>query len=181
MLLVAFALQPRISWIWVQFGYSEETKSFFLKPERHRLTAMFTLHWFDFECDKDKTLRTLDFIPKCQLWWCRIVDGGDTTGAVHLFQTMERIQQMDGRNRNIKWKYVSAHKAIICQSKTNKIAIIMESKENISTLMWEWELLPLALSPLAAWPTPHWCRGKRKVTISKWCFHPLKVSTICLR
>ena len=54
---------------------------------------------------------------------------------MHLFQTMERIQQMDGRNRNIKWKYVSAHKAIICQSKTNKIAIIMESKENISTLM----------------------------------------------
>ena len=49
---------------------------------------------------------------------------------MHLFQTMERIQQMDGRNRNIKWKYVSAHKAIICQSKTNKIAIIMESKEN---------------------------------------------------
>ena len=129
---------------------------------------MSTLHWFDFECDKDKTLRTLDFIPKCQLWWCRIVDGGDTTGAVHLFQTMERIQQMDGRNRNIKWKYVSAHKAIICQSKTNKIAIIMESKENISTLMWEWELLPLALSPLAAWPTPHWCRGKCKVTISKF-------------
>ena len=125
----------------------------FWKPERYRLPPMSTLHWFDFECDKDKTLRTLDFIPKCQLWWCRIVDGGDTTGAVHLFQTMERIQQMDGRNRNIKWKYVSAHKAIICQSKTNKIAIIMESKENISTLMWEWELLPLALLPWS--PDPH--------------------------
>ena len=134
----------------LESGYSSVTQRkqnlFFLKPERHRLPPMSTLHWFDFECDKDKTLRTLDFIPKCQLWWCRIVDGGDTTGAVHLFQTMERIQQMDGRNRNIKWKYVSAHKAIICQSKTNKIAIIMESKENISTLMWEWELLPLPLS-----------------------------------